>query len=96
MFIIEACLFLLTISAVLIGSWAIFWARNLSDATRRSWGRWVFVATLCVLGMGGLTAAWHKADGLVPLGLASGFLVIGMLWESPVENSSAHFIVPRS
>src|ERR1700751_3082398 len=89
----EVSLFLLTILAVFIGSWAIFWARSVVDATRRFWGRWFFVATLCVLGAGGLMAAWHKADGLVPLGLAAGFLVIGMLWESPVENSRPHLIV---
>jgi hypothetical protein len=93
---IEACLFFLTILAVLIGSWAIFWARSLADASRRSRGRWLFVATLCVLGIGGLAAAWHKADGLVPLGLSVGFLVIGMVWESPIEKARPHVLIPRS
>lgn len=96
MSVIEACLFLLTILAVFIGSWAIFWARGVANDARRIWGRWLFVATLCGLGAGGLTAAWHKADGLVPLGLCAGFLVIGMLWEGPVDSSNPHFVVPRS
>jgi hypothetical protein len=91
----EICLFLLTILAVLVGSWAIFWARSVTDATRRFWGRCLFVATLCLLGIGGLIAAWHKADGLVPLGLSAGFLVIGMVWESPLEGAKPQVIVPR-
>jgi hypothetical protein len=92
----EICLFLLTILAVLVGSWAIFWARNVEDTARQFWGRCIFVGTLFFLGAGALIAAWQKADGLVPLGLCAGFLVIGILWESPVETSRADMLVPRS
>ena len=38
------------------------------------------------LGMGqhpDVLAAMHRAEGVIPLGLSSGFLVIGMLWETP-------------
>jgi hypothetical protein len=92
----EICLFFLTVLAVLVGTWAIFWARSPADTARRSWGRRIFVGTLFFLGAGGLIAAWHKADGLVPLGLCAGFLVIGMLWESPVDASRANILFPRS
>jgi len=33
-------------------------------------------------------AALHRADGLIPLGLSSGFLLVGMLWELP--HNSRH------
>jgi hypothetical protein len=82
----EAWLLLLTVIGIFAGVWAIFWARAAADPVRRFWGQCLFVVTLFVLGAGGLAAAWLRADGLVPLGLSAGFLVVGMLWES---NASA-------
>jgi hypothetical protein len=78
---LDACLLAATTLGTLSGSWSIFWARTAADPGRRSWGQRLFVLTLFILGAGGLAAAWHRADGLVPLGLAAGFLLIGMLWE---------------
>jgi hypothetical protein len=82
----EAWLLLLTLVGILAGSWAIFWARNASDPARRWWGCCLFVITLLELGAGGMAAAWQRADGLVPLGLSAGFLVVGMLWEGPAKR----------
>jgi hypothetical protein len=79
----DSWLLVYTAIGVLAGGWALFWARTAPDAARRAWGRRLFVATLLFLGLGGLAAAWRRADGLVPLGLSAGLLVAGMLWEGP-------------
>jgi hypothetical protein len=79
----EFGLLLFTIVGVFAGGWGIFWARMSPDAGRRLWGRRLFVATLFFLGAGTLAAAWQRADGLVPLGLSAGLLVVAMLWEGP-------------
>src|SRR5436305_1059467 len=79
----EICLLCGTVLITISGGWAIFWARVAVDPGRRLWGRRLFVATLLLFAASALVAAWHKADGLVPLGLSAGFLVIGMLWENP-------------
>src|SRR5947209_1014352 len=86
MSVFDTCLFLVTALGFLAGAWAIGWARTASNPTRRLYGRWIFVATLCLLGAGAFAAAWQHADGLVPLGLSAGFLVIGMLVESPAQK----------
>jgi len=82
----DVWLLLGTVIGVLAGGWAITWARTAADPVRRWWGRCLFVATLFFLGAGGLAAASQRADGLVPLGLSAGFLVIGMLWEVPSKG----------
>ena len=43
-----------------------------------------FVVTLLSLGGMALFAAIVHADGLAPLGLLSGLLIVGMLWEGAV------------
>ena len=40
-------------------------------------------AALLTLGISGLVAAWQRAEGLAPLGLAAGALLIGVVWERP-------------
>jgi hypothetical protein len=78
------CLLLLdTVVGVTAGSWGICWARTATNTSRRLWGRCLFVGTLVLLGAGGLAAAWQRADGLVPLDLSAGLLVVAMLWEGP-------------
>ena len=53
-------------------------------------GRRLFIATLLILGAVGLIAAVALAEGLVPLGLLAGLLVVAMLVEWPsVEHSPA-------
>ena len=49
---------------------------------------WTIVAYFGLVQMGVVGSvnryvAMHRAEGVIPLGLSSGFLVIGMLWETP-------------
>jgi hypothetical protein len=68
---------------LVLGAWAIVWARTGGSRGGIYLGRGLFVATLLFLGASTLLAAWHRADGLSPLGLSAGFLVLFMLWEAP-------------
>lgn len=65
-----------------LGVLAVFWVRGRGPAGGFG-GRLLFIGTLLALGGASLVAAFHRADGLVPLGLSSGFLVVAMLIESP-------------
>lgn len=49
-------------------------------------GRRLFVAALLALGAVGLVAALVLHDGLAPLGLLAGLLVVAMLWEFPATE----------
>jgi thiamine pyrophosphate-dependent acetolactate synthase large subunit-like protein len=85
---LEKALLALTIVGLVLGAWGIVWVRTSRASGRVSWGRRLFVGTLVVLGAASGVAAFHQADGLIPLGLSSGFLVVGMLWEAPA-------VIPR-
>jgi hypothetical protein len=80
---LEIGFLVLTLIGLILGCWSILWVR----ASRRQGlvflGRCLFIATLLFLGASGILAAMHRAEGVIPLGLSSGFLVIGMLWETP-------------
>lgn len=80
---LEVGLLALTVVGFGLGAWAVCWARMAHGGIRARWGRRGFVATQFTLCAGCLVAAFHRADGLVPLGLTAGGLVILMLWESP-------------
>ena len=80
---LEFALFGLMALGLVLGSWGIAWARMSRLQKRISWGQTLFVGTLVGLGATGLVAAFHRADGLAPLGLLSGFLLIAMVWEMP-------------
>jgi hypothetical protein len=82
---LELVLLTLTGIGLILGCLGIFLTRVCRTQRPMSWGRAVFVFTLLGLGAAGLVAAFHRADGLAPLGLVAGFLVIGMLWEVPHE-----------
>lgn len=88
MFDLETALLGLMGLGLLLGTWGILWTRMSRARKRISWGQTVFVATLIGLGASGAVAAFHRADGLAPLGLLAGFLVIGMLWEVPSDYAS--------
>ena len=79
----ETWLFALTIIGLLLGACGIVWAKTGGSRGGIYLGRGLFIATLLFLGGSSLLAAWHRADGLPPLGLSAGFLVIFMLWEAP-------------
>jgi len=70
-------------AAVVLGGWGVWRVRGTRDQRRAAWGRRVFFASLVVLGGGNLVALTWAARCLVPFGLASGWLVIAMLWENP-------------
>jgi hypothetical protein len=80
---LELSLLGLTVVSLVLGSWAILWARSGPEHGRALWGRYLFVGTLLFMGGTSLVAAFHRAEGLVPLGLLAGMLVVGMLWEGP-------------
>jgi hypothetical protein len=46
-------------------------------------GRRLYLAVLVALGGVGLFAAVTRHDGLVPLGMLVGLLIVAMLWEGP-------------
>lgn len=82
--LVEFSVLLITLVGMLLGSFCIYWVKVRPSARRARWGCRLFVVTLLVLGAAALAAALTRADGLAPLGLLSGLLIVGMLWESPV------------
>lgn len=77
---------LLGMLAGLLGTWL---ARS-GHGRGQTWGGYLLVAlTLVALTAGSVVAATHRADGLVPLGLIAGLLVVVMLWEAPVERRAS-------
>lgn len=80
---LEFWLLALTFLGVVLGVWGIVWGRASTLPERIVIGRSVFLATQCMLGGAGLVAAFYHAEGLVPIGLTAGMLVVIMLWESP-------------
>jgi hypothetical protein len=79
----ETWLLALMVIGLLSGGCGIVWARSGGSRGGVYMGRGIFIATLLILGASSLLAARHRADGLAPLGLSAGFLVIFMLWEAP-------------
>jgi hypothetical protein len=55
-------------------------------------GRILFVGTLLLLGAVMQLAAFYQAEGIVPLGLLAGLLLVLMLWESPSSHVVTHRI----
>jgi len=86
---LEVWLLAFTAIGLALGTWGIWWARVSRVRRLASWGRGLFTGTLLFLGGSSFVAAFHRADGLVPLGLSAGLLVIGMLWEAPGSAQSA-------
>jgi len=84
---LELLLVGLALAGLLLGSWGILWARFSHASNRTSWGRSMFVVSIVFLAVSSSVAAFHRAEGLVPLGLTAGFLVIGMLWEVPAPKA---------
>lgn len=82
---IEWSVLIATILGLVVGLFGIGWARASTSARRVRWGRRLFIATFSLLGITALIAALERANGLAPLGLLCGLLVVGMLWESPTQ-----------
>jgi hypothetical protein len=66
-----------------LGLWGILWARLSPTARAARWGKCLFVVTFLALGAATFLAALNRLDGLAPLGLLSGLLVVGMVWDGP-------------
>jgi hypothetical protein len=81
----ELGLLVITLLGLLTGSCCIYWVNVRPSARRAWWGRCLFIVTLLVLGGAALLAAMNRAEGLAPLGLLCGLLIVGMLWETPVS-----------
>ena len=81
--LVELSVLIVTLVGLLLGSCSIYWVKVRPSARQARWGRRLFVVTLLILGGMALIAALMRADGLAPLGLLSGLLIVGMLWESP-------------
>lgn len=79
---LEFWLFSGALAGLVLGVLAVLWVRGQGSAGGFG-GRLLFLGTLFALGAASLVAAFHRADGLVPLGLSSGFLVVALLMESP-------------
>ncbi len=76
-------LLLLAFAGLVLGGWGVLWARAGRVRGQVLAGRALFLGALLFLAASSLVAAFHQADGLVPLGLAAGALVTLMLWEAP-------------
>ena len=83
---LEFWLWILAVAGLTTGGWSVCWARR--DDGHARWGRKVFVGTILVLGASGLVGAMVLADGTITLGLLAGFLLIAMLWETPILLSA--------
>jgi hypothetical protein len=68
---------------LLLGLWGICWARLSPRARLARWGQCLFILTFLALGAATFAAALYRLDGLAPLGLLSGLLVVGMVWDGP-------------
>ena len=83
MLFFELAILAATIVGLLVGGLCIFWVNGEPGTRRARWGERLFIVTLLSLGAIGLAAAIGRAVGLAPLGLLSGLLIVGMLWDSP-------------
>ena len=92
MLLFEYALLACTILCLFLGVLGIFWGRGSSCPHRASWGKMLFIATLLLLGGAMQFAAFYEAEGIVPLGLLAGFLVVVMLWETPASKVATHNI----
>lgn len=87
----ELAVLIATFIGLVLGGCCIYWVKVKPSTRQARWGRRLFIVTLLALGTVALAAAIVRADGLAPLGLLSGLLIVGMLWDSPVaapEDSS--------
>ena len=80
---LETCFLALAVLGLVLGTWGIVWARTSRTRGLISCGRGLFIGAILFLGAASLLAAFHRADGLLPLGLSAGALVVAMLWEIP-------------
>ena len=81
--LVELAVLIATLLGLMMGVCCIYWVKVRPSARHAWWGCRLFIMTLLSLGGLAFFAAIVHADGLAPLGLLSGLLIVGMLWESP-------------
>jgi hypothetical protein len=82
---VELSVLIATLLGLGTGGCSIYWVKANPSARQARWGRRLFIVTLLALGGVAFFAAIMHADGLAPLGLSSGLLTVGMLWEGPAH-----------
>src|SRR5437868_4462346 len=85
----------LTLVNAVVGGWSIYWARSGPESWRCRGGHLLFVLNLISLGAAGLVAALARAQGLPPLGLVAGLLIVAMMWEGPAPAARRPGPVPQ-
>jgi hypothetical protein len=83
---LEFGVLILTLVYAAVGGWSIYWARAEPHSWRCRGGQVLFVVNLIGVGVAGLVAASARAQGLPPLGLVAGLLIVGMMWEGPAPE----------
>jgi hypothetical protein len=83
---LEFGVLILTLVYAAVGAWSIYWARAEPRTWRCRGGQALFVVNLIGVGAAGLVAASARAQGLPPLGLVAGLLIVGMMWEGPATR----------
>lgn len=79
----------ISVAAFLLGGSSLFLIHG-HCRLRAKIGRRLFFAVLVALGAAGLAAAFVFHDGLAPLGLLVGLLVVASCWELPeLDNQTA-------
>ena len=93
---LEFALLILTVVTAAVGGWSIYWARAEQVGWRGRGARILFVLNLFALGATGLVAAFTRAQGLPPLGLVAGLLIVAMMWEGPAPAVHRPASAPQS
>ena len=81
----------LAVGSFLIASSCLFLVRCECTVIAKV-GRRLFIVALLTLGGVGMAAALARHEGLAPLGLLAGLLIVAMLWESPAASTDQQSI----
>jgi hypothetical protein len=92
---LDLAVLVLTLVSAAVGTGSMYWARAEPLSWRGRSGRAVFVLNLLVLGAAVIVAALVRAQGLAPLGLVAGLLIVGITWEGPPPSTRRPSPVPR-
>lgn len=82
----DLAVWILTFAGLTVGAWSIYLTRGHSETRRARAGRCLFVVAILELGGIAAAAAVAHSIALAPSALASVFLVVAMLWESPAAQ----------
>ena len=94
--LVELLVLIVTLLGLFSGVSCIYWVKMWPRTRHALWGQRLFIVTLLSLGGMALFAALVHADGLAPLGLLSGLLIVGMLWEGGAAPALGEDTSPTS